>query len=302
MRISSRWASSRRASHSSGRPKISGERYGVLLFVNCLGTGLNACLVYLFYRRHLPDGKAWVLSLIYAALVVHAATLYHAYNLCYLLAFGFFMGAMLLADSYLTAPSGARLAGMGMCALLALLSHSFAIMTLPAILLYGLLLKGETNGRFWPLVLVIGLVFAVFGAGYAHFAGIAAALRGKDTGIAVSACSLGGGVNASNIKKCLGLLREAGYDDAMIGRVKKAVGKRPEPARHEGAAEVPKEQPRGGVSAQETVVAAGILALLPCISPFAIMQKVRGVTVGNIHGEVTADAMEHYATAITARS
>jgi len=155
--------------------KISGERYGVLLFVNCLGTGLNACLVYLFYRRHLSDGKAWVLSLIYAALVVHAATLYHAYNLCYLLAFGFFMAAMLLADGYLTAPSGARLAGMGICALLALLSHSFAIMTLPAILLYGLLLKGETKGRFRPLVLVIGLVFAVFGAGYAYFAGISAA-------------------------------------------------------------------------------------------------------------------------------
>jgi sugar phosphate isomerase/epimerase len=40
---------------------------------------------------------------------------------------------------------------------------------------------------------------------------LAAALRGKDTGIAVSACSLGGGVNAGNIKKCLTVLRDAGY-------------------------------------------------------------------------------------------
>jgi inosose dehydratase len=44
---------------------------------------------------------------------------------------------------------------------------------------------------------------------------LAAALRGKDTGIAVSACSLGGGVNATNIKKCLAILRDAGYDGVL---------------------------------------------------------------------------------------
>jgi sugar phosphate isomerase/epimerase len=44
---------------------------------------------------------------------------------------------------------------------------------------------------------------------------LAAALRGKDTGIAVSACSLGGGVNAGNIKKCLAMLRDAGYDGVL---------------------------------------------------------------------------------------
>ena len=44
---------------------------------------------------------------------------------------------------------------------------------------------------------------------------LAAALRGKDTGIAVSACPLGGGVNAGNIKKCLAMLRDHGYDGAL---------------------------------------------------------------------------------------
>ena len=44
---------------------------------------------------------------------------------------------------------------------------------------------------------------------------LAAALRGKDTGIAVSACSLGGGVNAGNIKKCLAILRDAGYGGVL---------------------------------------------------------------------------------------
>ena len=146
--------------------KISGERYGVLLFVNCLGTGLNACLVYLFYRRHLSDGKAWALSLIYAALVVHAATLYHAYNLCYLLAFGFFIAALLFADGYLTAPSGARLAGMGI---------SLCWLSCPTVCHYD----PARHLAVWPAVergdqreiLAFGLGhwadFAVFGAGYA---------------------------------------------------------------------------------------------------------------------------------------
>jgi inosose dehydratase len=44
---------------------------------------------------------------------------------------------------------------------------------------------------------------------------LATALRGKDTGIAVSACALGGGVNADNIKQCLALLRDVGYDGVL---------------------------------------------------------------------------------------
>jgi sugar phosphate isomerase/epimerase len=44
---------------------------------------------------------------------------------------------------------------------------------------------------------------------------LAAALRGKDTGIAVSHCALGSGVNAANIRKCLTLLRDAGYDGVL---------------------------------------------------------------------------------------
>jgi len=44
---------------------------------------------------------------------------------------------------------------------------------------------------------------------------LAAALRGKDTGIAVSTCSLGGGVNAANIRKCLAILQDTGYDGVL---------------------------------------------------------------------------------------
>ena len=44
---------------------------------------------------------------------------------------------------------------------------------------------------------------------------LAAATRGKQTGIAVSHCALGDGVNAGNIKKCLALLRDHGFDGVL---------------------------------------------------------------------------------------
>jgi len=44
---------------------------------------------------------------------------------------------------------------------------------------------------------------------------LAAATRGKQTGIAVSHCAIGDGVNADNIRKCLTLLRDRGYDGVL---------------------------------------------------------------------------------------
>jgi sugar phosphate isomerase/epimerase len=44
---------------------------------------------------------------------------------------------------------------------------------------------------------------------------LAAATRGQQTGIAVSQCALGEGVNAQNIRKCLALLHNRGYDGVV---------------------------------------------------------------------------------------
>ena len=46
-------------------------------------------------------------------------------------------------------------------------------------------------------------------------ASLAKALRGGVTGIAVSQCSLGEGVNADNIRQCLALLRDRGYTGVL---------------------------------------------------------------------------------------
>ncbi len=44
---------------------------------------------------------------------------------------------------------------------------------------------------------------------------LAAASRGDLTGIAVSHCAIGDGVNAENIKKCLAILRDSGYSGVL---------------------------------------------------------------------------------------
>jgi inosose dehydratase len=44
---------------------------------------------------------------------------------------------------------------------------------------------------------------------------LAKAVRGGQTGIAVSHCSLGAGVNAGNIRECLVLLRDHGYQGVL---------------------------------------------------------------------------------------
>lgn len=44
---------------------------------------------------------------------------------------------------------------------------------------------------------------------------LARATRGKETGIAISHCALGEGVNANNIRRCLELLRDNGYTGVL---------------------------------------------------------------------------------------
>jgi len=44
---------------------------------------------------------------------------------------------------------------------------------------------------------------------------LAASMRGQQTGIAVSQCAIGDGVNADNIRKCLELLRDHGYKGTL---------------------------------------------------------------------------------------
>jgi hypothetical protein len=158
-----------------GLIKLAGSRYSLLVLVNCLLTGVNAFLVFQFFRVHLNRSLALILALIYAGAAVHGSTVWFAYNLCYVLCFGFFLGSLLLTERFCHRTSWLTLGGIGLCSLLSLLSHSFAIMAIAALPLYGLLLGPEGKRNFWPLAAVIAAVYLCFGLGYSMFAGTPAA-------------------------------------------------------------------------------------------------------------------------------
>ena len=160
-----------------GLVRFAGERYAWLVLINCLGTGVNAFLVYSFFRRQWPSGLAFTLSLLYAVAAVHHAIAWNAFYVGYLLSLGLFLGALLLTDRYARAPSPGKLWGIGLCAFLSILSHNYPLVGLLALPLYVFVVAPPPiSGRaFWNLAGVIILVYALFAAGYLWFAGLPAA-------------------------------------------------------------------------------------------------------------------------------
>jgi hypothetical protein len=153
-----------------------GEHYSVLVLINCLAAGAIAFLLYLFYKLHLPPSLALALSFFYALAGVHPATVWNSSYICFLLALGFFLGALLLTHRYLSAPSGAGLLKVGVCAGLSVLANNFTLLGLAALPLYGIFLgEGGARRKFWPLAATVGVVYLLFGLGYAYFAGVPAA-------------------------------------------------------------------------------------------------------------------------------
>ena len=158
-----------------GLVQLAGEHYSFLVLVNCLGTGASAFLVYLFYRRHLPAGLALALAAVYAMAAVHHAIAWNAFYVGYLLSLTFFLGALLLTEAYLQAGGRGLWFGVGLCALLSVLSHNYPLLGLLALPLYALLVRGESGRKFWALIGTVAAVYLVFAAGYLSFAGLHAA-------------------------------------------------------------------------------------------------------------------------------
>ncbi len=158
-----------------GLVRLAGEHYSFLVLVNCLGTGASAFLVYLFYRRHLAAGPALTLAAVYATAAVHHAIAWNAFYVGYLLSLTFFLGALLLTDAYLRAGGRGLLGGVGLCALLSVLSHNYPLLGLLALPLYALLVRGDSGRKFWALAGTVAAVYLVFAAGYLTFAGLHAA-------------------------------------------------------------------------------------------------------------------------------
>lgn len=165
-----------------GLVKAAGERYSLLVLVNCVGTGVNAFLLYLFFRRQWHAGLALTLSLFYAGAALHHAIAWNGFYVGYLLSLGFFLGGLLLTDSYLSAPSAGRLGGIGLLSWLSLLSHNYPLSGLMALPLYALLMaKTDARRRFWAVMAAIGVVYLAFAGGYVIFAGVPAVASHNQT-------------------------------------------------------------------------------------------------------------------------
>jgi hypothetical protein len=116
------------------------------------------------------------LSLLYAISAAHHAITWNAFYFGYLLSLGFFLGALLITDRYLHAPSGGKLWGLGVCAALSILSHNYPLLGLLALPLYILIMGERVSWRSVGAVAgVVGLVCVLFAAGYFRFAGLNAA-------------------------------------------------------------------------------------------------------------------------------
>lgn len=159
-----------------GLVKMAGLHYSLLVLINCLGTGVNAFLVYVFFRRHWEPGLALSLSLLYVVAALHHAIAWNAFYFGYALSLGLFLGALLLTDSYGRSPSAGKLWGIGLCATLAILSHNYPLAGLLALPLYVLLTGERRSWRaFWRVTGAIGAAYLIFAAGYLSFAGLPAA-------------------------------------------------------------------------------------------------------------------------------
>jgi hypothetical protein len=159
-----------------GLVKIAGLHYSILVLINCLGTGINAFLIYCFFRRHWTFGLALSLSIIYVVAAVHHAIAWNAFYFGYLLSLGLFLGALLLSDSYLHSPTKGKIWGIGLCAGLSILSHNYPLVGLLALPLYLFLMKGKGAWRLiWPVAGMIAAVYLIFMLGYFSFAGVTAA-------------------------------------------------------------------------------------------------------------------------------
>lgn len=159
-----------------GLTRAFGERYDILLLVNCLAGGLLAFWFYLFLRQHLPSLTALVLGLIYGGAAALTSLTQVAFYNNALLCYNFFLLALLLTHHYLQTASRAALGGIALCVWLSLISWNFTLLAVWSLPLYVAILGGRGERRkFYGVSLAVALPFLIFVLGYFTFAGFTAA-------------------------------------------------------------------------------------------------------------------------------
>lgn len=159
-----------------GLASAFGERYDLLLLVNCLAGGLLAFLFYLFLRQHFRPLTALILGLFSGGAAALTSLTQVAFYINALLCYNFFLLALLLTHHYLKTSAPASLAGIALCVWLSLISWNFTILAVWSLPLYIAILGGTGERRkFLAVTAAVTLPFLLFVLGYFTFAGFTAA-------------------------------------------------------------------------------------------------------------------------------
>ena len=141
-----------------GLVKIAGEQYSILVLINCLGTGVNAFLLYSFCRRHWEPGLALTLSLLYAMSAAHHAIAWNAFSRLSCQP-GVLSGSAAYHRPVSARPLGRQALGHRGCATLSILSHNYPLLGLLALPLYIIIMGEKVSwSAFWAVAGVVGLV------------------------------------------------------------------------------------------------------------------------------------------------
>jgi hypothetical protein len=124
-----------------GLIKLSGEHYGILVLVNCLGISLVSFLLYLFLKYHLNHKASLLISLVYAGGTIQQAIVWNAFYLSYILSLFFFILALLLTERYLRSTSYNLLPAIGLCCFFSIHSHNYTVLAVVALPVYAVLTR-----------------------------------------------------------------------------------------------------------------------------------------------------------------
>ncbi|MFZ5453444.1 MAG: hypothetical protein ACOZF2_16420 [Thermodesulfobacteriota bacterium] len=159
-----------------GLARAFGERYDMLLLINCCAGGLLAFWFYLFLRQHLPALTALVLGLFYGGAAALTSLTQVAFYNNALLCYNFFLLGLLLTHHYLQTASRGSLVGIAICVWLSLISWNFTLLAVWALPLYIAVLGGKGERRkFYAVSVAVAIPLLIFALGYFIFAGFTAA-------------------------------------------------------------------------------------------------------------------------------
>jgi hypothetical protein len=143
--------------------KLSGERHGILVLVNCLASGITAFLLYLCFQRFFSQTLSFILSILFATSAVQPAIVWNVFYLCYILSLLFFLLALLATFRYVDSSSTISLGCLGLFSLLSIHAHNYTLLALLVLPGYISLEQGLRSRKFLIVAgMQVGLISLFF--------------------------------------------------------------------------------------------------------------------------------------------